>query len=79
MPCNMEKYDPVKGLVKCGCSAHWKHPRWPTGQFCNDHKKTLETFFPENWEEIPVAELGEREFAELVALANEIVDEFGKN
>lgn len=33
----------------CGMSAKWKHPRWPTGTFCDEHKETLEKIWPDDW------------------------------
>ena len=46
--CNIETYG--EGL--CNGPAEWKHPRWPTGLYCNEHKKILEDFFKGNWEKI---------------------------
>jgi len=52
--CNMEIYkrpsDGYKGL--CNEQAEWKHPRWPTGLFCDEHKRDLEDFFKSDWERI---------------------------
>lgn len=44
--CNIELYNESK---KCGKTATWKHPRWPTGTFCDAHKTELEKFYPEDW------------------------------
>ena len=46
--CNMEIYK--KGF--CNEPAEWKHPRWPDGLFCDEHKEVLEDFFKDNWERI---------------------------
>lgn len=43
--CNTEKF----GIGLCGKPAQWKHPRWPTGTYCNEHKRSLETFWPNSW------------------------------
>lgn len=46
--CNMEIMQ--KGiLIPCGQLAKWKHPRYPTGLFCDHHKNTLAYFFKSDW------------------------------
>lgn len=46
--CNMEIFN----SGPCGKKASWKHPRYPTGYFCEGHKKELEKFFKNNWKRI---------------------------
>jgi len=48
--CNIEKYK--KGF--CGQEAKWKHPRWPTGYYCDEHKETLSSFWPDDWKRLPL-------------------------
>lgn len=48
--CNVEVYD--EGLRMCGTQAEWKHPRYPDGLFCDEHKKMTEFFFKDGWEKI---------------------------
>jgi hypothetical protein len=50
--CNMEKFNDFGKFEQCGEPAIWKHPRWPTGVYCEDHKRTLEQFFPNDWQKI---------------------------
>jgi hypothetical protein len=47
--CNVEHWP---SRQECGVEAHWKHPRWPEGCYCDEHKAVLETAFPDNWERI---------------------------
>ena len=49
--CNIEEYTD-NGLAECGKTALWKHPRWPTGTYCDQHKESLEDFWPNNWTRI---------------------------
>lgn len=44
----MWKFDKGTDTI-CGKPAKWKHPRWPTGMYCEEHKKLLAEFFPNNW------------------------------
>lgn len=45
--CSTEKYT-KEGLVRCDNDAVWRHPRW-AGGICEEHKKTLSDFFPNDW------------------------------
>lgn len=47
-------------LHECGEQAEWKHPRWPDGLFCDDHKKLLKNFFKEGWKKIEIKNCDER-------------------
>lgn len=53
MTCNMEYMSPRTGTELpssfCGKPAPWRHPRYPTGAFCQEHKEKLAQFFPHGW------------------------------
>lgn len=49
--CNMSKLKD-QNFVECGESAIWKHPRWPTGMFCEACKEDLSAFFHTKWTRI---------------------------
>ena len=33
----------------CRELGRWKHPRYPTGVFCNHHKEIIKGFYPIDW------------------------------
>lgn len=55
--CNMESY---RRRTLCGKPALWKHPRWPDGTYCQEHKEILELRFPNNWERLQPVQEGVR-------------------
>jgi len=57
LACNVWKFNKGTDII-CGKPAKWKHPRWPTGMYCEEHKKLLAEFFPNNWSLIKEDENG---------------------
>jgi hypothetical protein len=49
--CSMTLYTD-HGLVECDEPACWKHPRYPTGVFCEKHKKSVAYFCPNGWSRV---------------------------
>jgi hypothetical protein len=46
--CNTEQI--INGTPQfCGKPAPWRHPRYPTGAFCDDCRNYLVRYFPNNW------------------------------
>ncbi|KKN11117.1 hypothetical protein LCGC14_1029640 [marine sediment metagenome] len=46
--CNMTKLK-HPAFVECGKPAKWRHPRWPTGAFCDSCQEDVADFFPNDW------------------------------
>lgn len=43
----------VKGCeILCGKPAAWRHPYYPDGRFCQEHKELVAVFRPQEWERI---------------------------
>lgn len=43
----------VKGCeIPCGKTAVWRHPHFPDGLFCEEHKDIVGVFRPDLWERI---------------------------
>ncbi len=49
--CNVSKLED-EGFVECCNPAIWKHPRYPTGVFCDSCKEDVASFFHSNWTRI---------------------------